>query len=462
MGDKWAVLPGSQRPPFSGRIVGRPVGDLKTTLALKPGTTTQQKQQIAKSAQAFGLRYSLGVVDHMIHLTGSVTNLQHAFQVDPYLVADDRTTFRSHNGPTSIPTAFGADVVVDVMGLDARPFASPLYRLLPARLLDPLTFSGYMASQVKNIYRAFPGNAGAGRKVGILELGGCYQPSAMAWYWNRAHLSGSPNVRTSGGQNTNDMNSTIEVMLDVEIIASLVPLAQTTIYFGPNSYQGFYDVLAQAITDRCDAVSISWGTLEANCSPSYLAAWEQLAKAGSQVGVTITAASGDKGASGGPEFPADIPHILGCGGTTLDAPNGNYRSESVWGHGGWATGGGYSAHFSQPAYQTPVKIGTNPHRMIPDVASDADPNTGFLVRVDTATYIVGGTSAASPFWAALICRINKAIKKKLGFANPKIYGLSLPTMRPVTTGTCGPYSGRPIYSLCCGLGTPPVDFWKKF
>ena len=45
-------------------------------------------------------------------------------------------------------------------------------------------------------------------------------------------------------------------------------------------------------------------------------------------------------------------------------------------------------------------------RGVPDVSGDADPETGYNVRIDGTNTVIGGTSAVAPLWAGLIARIN--------------------------------------------------------
>ena len=46
-------------------------------------------------------------------------------------------------------------------------------------------------------------------------------------------------------------------------------------------------------------------------------------------------------------------------------------------------------------------------RGVPDASGDADPETGYDVRIDGTDTVIGGTSAVAPLWAGLIARINR-------------------------------------------------------
>ena len=98
-----------------------------------------------------------------------------------------------------------------------------------------------------------------------------------------------------------------------------------------------------------------------------------------------------------------------------DISGQKHITETVWNDGpGSGTGGGVSDYTPVPGWQqgiVPKSInpGNFEGRAIPDVAADADPNTGYRVMSGGEMQIVGGTSASAPLWASLIARIN-AIK----------------------------------------------------
>ena len=114
-------------------------------------------------------------------------------------------------------------------------------------------------------------------------------------------------------------------------------------------------------------------------------------------------------------FPATSPYVLAVGGTTLHARKSakgqTAITEVVWNDGpGSGTGGGVSDITPVPSYQEgkvprSINPGNFAGRAIPDVAADADPNTGYLVMSGGQLGIVGGTSASGPLWGSLITRI---------------------------------------------------------
>ena len=107
---------------------------------------------------------------------------------------------------------------------------------------------------------------------------------------------------------------------------------------------------------------------------------------------------------------------------------------------------GYQANAGVPAH---VETGL-PGRGVPDVAGDADPDTGYSIRVDGSEQAgVGGTSAVAPLWAALAARMNQLLGQPVGFLQPQLYtaagNLRLPGHheRPATARTALRWGGMP-------------------
>ena len=181
-------------------------------------------------------------------------------------------------------------------------------------------------------------------------------------------------------------------------------------------------------------------------------------------GVTFVACSGDSGAP--VSYPAISSNVLSVGGTTLNLNGQGYVSESGWS----GSGGGISAYESQPSYQNGVVTQSTTYRTNPDVAYDANPNTGFAVYdsynnpVSSPWSEWGGTSGAAPQWAALVAIADQgrilAGKGALDGATqtlPMLYALPSSDFHDITSGTStgSPnYSAGTGYDLVTGLGSP--------
>ncbi len=161
------------------------------------------------------------------------------------------------------------------------------------------------------------------------------------------------------------------------------------------------------------------------------------------------------------DFPASAPHALACGGTRLDASGTTISSETVWNDvSDGATGGGVSRQFALPSYQSTANVPDNvdtgqPGRGVPDVCGDADPQTGYTIRVDGNDETIGGTSAVAPLWAGLVARLNQELGAPVGFVQPRLYPLlGDPGFHDITQGNNGKYSAGPGWDACTGLGSP--------
>jgi kumamolisin len=187
------------------------------------------------------------------------------------------------------------------------------------------------------------------------------------------------------------------------------------------------------------------------------------------MGVSLFIAAGDDGASDGTtggtpivDFPASSPYAIGCGGTRLVLSGSTIVSEVTWNElasGEGATGGGVSEVFPIPSYQSGSQVPPAPNgfagRGVPDVAGDADPSSGYVVRVDGSSTVIGGTSAVAPLWAALTARLNQALGSPVGYLNPRIYApAAAGTLHDITVGNNGGYSAGPGWDPCTGLGSP--------
>jgi kumamolisin len=209
-------------------------------------------------------------------------------------------------------------------------------------------------------------------------------------------------------------------------------------------------------------ISISWGGPESTWTQQSMQNFDDVAQEAGLLGIAITVAAGDNGSSDGlsdgqnhVDFPASCPHVMAAGGTRLLTANSSITSETVWNDGaqGGATGGGYSTVFARPAWQTnDVSQST---RGVPDVAGDADPETGYKVQVDGQQLVVGGTSAVAPLWAGLIALLNQKLQSRIGFINPLLYQMEESTcFRDISLGNNGAFSAAPGWDPTTGLGSP--------
>ena len=403
-------------------------------------------------AKEFGLTVERGTPKpghRMIKLSGTVATMQKAFQVTLTQKVLDGKPYRVREGPIHLPAEL-AGAVEAVLGLDNRPQAQPHFRVLGstanasiggtqgfARAHASAANTSYTPIQVGQLYQFPQGATAAGQTIGIIELGGGYRTADLTAYFKKLGQK-APKVTAVSvdkGKNSpgNASGADGEVMLDIEVSAAVAPGAKIVVYFAPNTDQGFIDAIAAPSTTRPTTLALfrSVGAPRNPAGPAQaMNALDAACQSAAALGITITVAAGDNGSTDGAtgnnvDFPASSPHVLACGGTKLDGNGSTITSEVVWNEqasGEGATGGGVSNVFPLPAWQANAKVpapsGSGGGRGVPDVAGDADPVTGYQVRVDGKNMVIGGTSAVAPLWAGLIALNNQQNGKSAGFIQP--------------------------------------------
>jgi kumamolisin len=440
--------------------------------AQRHGADAADLAAVRNFAAAHGLNV---VLEHAarrtVVLSGNVAQFNAAFSVELKLMRHDSCSYRGRTGCVHVPESL-AGIVEAVLGLDSRPQAAPHFRIRPAAS----NASSFTPTQVAALY-AFPQSSGAGQCVALIELGGGFRPADLDTYFKGLSVS-SPSVvavSVDHAQNTptGDANGPDgEVMLDIEVVGAIVPQSKIAVYFAPNTDAGFLDAITTAIHDTANkpsVISISWGGPESSWTAQAMTAMDEAFQAAATLGITVCVASGDNGSSDGVtdgadhvDFPASSSYALACGGTSLKATSSSISAEVVWNDGaeGGATGGGVSSFFAIPAWQAALSVtstqgGRSPlaKRGVPDVAGNADPETGYQVRVDGSNTVIGGTSAVAPLWAALITRLNQLSGKSAGLISPQIYQTPK-SFHDITSGNNGDFAAASGWDACSGLGSP--------
>ncbi len=433
---------------------------------------------------AFAAGHNLTVVEsdaarRLVKVSGKLSDLSAAFGADLTLYRHTSGTFRGRTGVLTAPSDI-ADDLEAVLGLDQRPIATPKL----VRVAAAAANTSYPPNAVAALY-GFPKTSGqgAGECIAIIELGGGVSDSDTQAAFQAMGLP-APTVAVVGVDGAastpgTDTNADGEVALDVQVAGGAAPGARLAVYFAPNTDQGFVDAITQAVHDTANkpsVMSISWGGPESTWTQQAVAAMTSAFQDAATAGVSVFAASGDGLATDGVkdgkahvDFPSSSPWVVGCGGTAVNASGGVLGGETVWNSNGGGTGGGVSDLFPVPAYQSGVKIPAEAHashkkhpaasggRGVPDVASDADPSTGYRVVVDGKAEAIGGTSAAAPLWAGLFALVNEAAGKPAGQPHATLYA-NPAAFNDVThgnnkSGSIG-YSAAKGWDACTGLGTP--------
>lgn len=494
------TLPGSGRSPIGQRTGDQPADErIEVSIFLKPKTRIPVPLQggAVVSREEFAEKYgaSPGDVEKVIefaaehHLTvgeisvsrrtikleGTAADMSRAFGVEFSRYSHQGSHYRARTGSVQLPADL-AESVEAVLGLDNRPQAKAHFRILNRNSIkaNATNAVSYSPPQVAALYDFPTGVDGTGQTVGILELGGGYTADGLKTYFSGLKIK-EPSVTAvlvDKAQNkTTDANSADgEVQLDIEVVGAVAPGAKIVVYFAPNTSQGFQDALTTAIHDKThkpSVISISWGGPESTWTAQSMIAFDSAAQDAAALGVSICVASGDNGSGDGVtdganhvDFPSSSPHVLACGGTSLQSANQTITSETVWNDGadGGAAGGGYSNQFPLPSWQAAagIKPPSGGGRGVPDVSGDADPETGYNVLVDGQSFVIGGTSAVAPLWSALIALINQKLGRPLGFLQPTLYGIpqSDGAFRDIVSGSNGAFPAGPGWDAASGLGSP--------
>jgi kumamolisin len=360
--------------------------------------------------------------------------------------------------------------------------------------------------------RGVPAEAtGRGKVIGIGELGGDLDISDNAQFYTKRGLHQPEIVKkgvngyepTSDGPNGADG----EVALDTIVAGLAAPEAKQVIAWGENSDAGFADthnelafptdgnsphvrlsdsmrsdMLArrQGIapeaaahgTPAADVISWSWGQGEYGWTRQALRTWSMAAKRSAAKGITTFVASGDDGAvdrnpSGKAtvDYPSADPEVSGVGGTQVTlGPDGKIAREIAWNDGpnGGQTGGGRSEKIARPEFQRGLNMpdninGTNfDGRGVPDVAENASPRSGYIVRVDGHEGAIGGTSGAAPQWAAYTADASQLVGRNFGNMNYFFYkNGNSGIFSDITQGNNNGYPSGPGWDANTGWG-PPV------
>lgn len=330
------------------------------------------------------------------------------------------------------------------------------------------TASQWTPPQVAAKY-GFPAGDGEGICIGVTEFGGGFEQAKLnAYFAGLGVLSPTVVWKDIGLPNRPGSLSgpSMEVYLDLCVIGAIAPKAKIVVYGAPPTAAGFEAAFAAAVADMVDSpalVSNSWGGPEDSWTLAQMRAIDAVFQRGITKGMVFFSAAGDSGSSDGEpgrhvDFPASSPHCVACGGTYLP----HTGAETVWDDSptSSATGGGVSTVFAAPLFQSGLvavhRSGVRvplAMRGIPDVAGNADPNSGYLV-VDGQ--VVGGTSAVAPLWAALFARIMQATGRRPANVLQTLYAAKA-AFNDIVSGNDGAWIATPGWDACTGLGSPKGD-----
>ncbi|HEY1420080.1 MAG TPA: S53 family peptidase [Candidatus Dormibacteraeota bacterium] len=428
--------------------------------------------QAIRRLQAGGLRVSWQPGSGVIGADGSAPAAGSFLQVgfERYRLRDGRTFYATMDQP-QLPALIAA-VASSVSGLDdyrqARSFAVPPGGMAPNDIID-----FYNLKPLRDA-----GLDGTGQTIVLPEIDDLPNLTDLNKFAAMYRLPPYDSLLTikrdpSWGTPEKPQGETV---LDLEILHEIAPGAKLVIYLSAPDFGHGDRAFDQMVTDHLGSIiSESLGACEPDTPSGHRNNYATIEDRAVALGMSHFVATGDNGAytcgqdvNPAGSFPSTLPTVTAVGGTSLfDSKQGTYFKETAWGSpldqsGG---GGGASQFYPAPDFQkSETQAAGHGMRQVPDVAADADPATGFHIIFGGQEGQAGGTSAATPLWAATVALINQDLKKKglheVGFANPAIYWMgensakfSARPFHDVTTGNNLAYDAGTGWDFATGWGS---------
>ncbi|KDP91223.1 S53 family peptidase [Clavibacter michiganensis] len=283
----------------------------------------------------------------------------------------------------------------------------------------------------------------------------------------RDHPSASPRTGICGGPTA----WTDEQHLDVQAVHAMAPDAAVS-YWGADdcTSTSLYTRILDAVEEAPDVISLSFGAMEGLDTADDRELLNRVLVEAASRDVSVFASTGndgdysgvgDHGGNATVASPASSPYVTAVGATSTGlAEDGSIAVEAGWetetrfARNGalippgfaFGAGGGQSAEYARPTWQADRLAVAGTGRLLPDVASLGDPNTGFITygphkgRTQYAAH--GGTSLATPMVASMVA-ISKAVTgRRFGLASPALYALmgtgALRDVQPASAATWSP------------------------
>jgi kumamolisin len=424
------------------------------------GADPKEIEQVVSFAKSAGLEVvSTNPAARSVVVRGTAAKLNEAFGVKLNDYQGPLGKYHSHTGPTKLPATM-ATIVEAVIGLHNRPIRARAFNTTSRRRStnDPPNTQPVTPQQVAQLY-GFPSGDGTGQTIGIYEMATEDQTGQLSDAGYTAQDVANTIKGFGGGLKVPTIidvaidgvaNSGVndgETLLDITVAGAIAQAATIAVYFTGATTQNMIHALQRMIhpgqgdpVPTIISISYGWGPDDATSSFSQadFTQFGALFQDAANLFITVLISSGDSGCYLGgttaqASYPATEPMVIACGGTTVGNVSGSTFDEYAWndvGAGGpGATGGGISAMFPVPSYQTgagvPNNISTNnPGRGIPDLAANASENSGYMQNAaGSPAQPVGGTSAVAPLYAGLFAVINSNLGVSVGFVNPIIYSL---------------------------------------
>ena len=408
-----------------------------------------------------------------IAFSGTADRVSHAFGTPIHRFVVNGVTHYANTAHPSVPAAL-AEVVGGIQGLnDFHPRSmidqiSPVYTSGTSHYVVPQDWATIY--DLTPLYQA--GFNGTGQSIAVVGESDVPTTDISAFRARFGLVANNPKMVFYGGDDPGYNGAQIEGDLDLEWAGAIAPNATIYYVYGEDAFSAMIYAIDM---DVAPVITVSYGGCEIEASVS---GWRAIAQQANAQGITILNSSGDSGAAGcdpqgylpyaasglSVDFPAVLPEVTGVGGTQFVEGTGTYWAsknstdygsalsyipEAAWNESsasGLASGGGgASALYAKPIWQTGPGVPADNARDVPDVAFSAAGHDGYYVNYNGTYYIVGGTSCSSPSFSGVVAILNQYQVSKgfqasggLGNINPQLYRLaqSAPTaFHDVTAGS---------------------------
>ena len=441
------------------------------------GASQADANAVAAYLRSSGMRrVSISGNRLQVGAVATVAQAERAFNTDIAQFRQRGRTVLANTAAAMVPSAL-AGKVTGVLGLSTLGVNAGV----PS---GPPKLTGYFPKEFVKVYNGGNTSAGAGTTMAVFAEGKLTQTiKDLRLAESKQNLPQTPVSLVYAGPQSSDTSGADEWDLDTQTSTGVAPRASRLYIYVATSLSD--SDLSKAINkwvtqDVARSGSASLG--ECDVLPYLDGAMKvddtALAQAVAQ-GQTFFASTGDTGSScavagtngvplSGPpdtEYPASSPYAVAVGGTTLytDASD-NYQTEITWNAGG----GGISPVETAPKWQSgAVPTSAAGARGVPDIALDADPNTGAQIYVSGTATQIGGTSLSSPMALGFWTRLQASHGNKLGFAAPRLYKLyqgptgTTPGFHDVLLGGNGTYVATPGWDYTTGLGSFDLNALSK-
>jgi len=464
------------------------------------GPTKEDYEAVKQFALKNGLQVTATHPNRVVlDVAGPVAAIESALNIKLQVYAHP-TESRTFYAPDREPSVEAGLAVLDISGLNNYSGPKPALHRGAASASPSLAGgsgpgSNFLGKDLRNAYAPGVTQTGVGQMLGLVEFSS-YSASDVTMYEDLAGLPHVPlqHILLGGYNGALGGYAEDEANLDIQVAVAMAPGLAKLVVFDAGPGGNLTDILNTMVTNT----TIKQFSMSYIGFASPFGTYDNILREMALQGQSFFTCAGDSDAwnseavpiltatQGVPDvlWPQEAPYVTSVGGTSLKMSGSGaaYTSETVWNSGylanwgdspGVGTGGGISPDYAIPWWQTNLDMsanhGSTTRRNFPDVAMNADGSYA-IVNNGLVETEWGGTSCATPLWAAFTALANQEAEANgqpsVGFLNPALYALGQSPnytncFHDITVGNndASPvgtiwYPAVPGYDLCTGWGTP--------